>query len=117
MRVNEYKTLEEFVSQYIGEWGPSDGHWLGLDFLYAGNEYRLHTGSMYEEGNTILPNGRTALFGLYLKRDQNGDGDGRQYLLLEEFADMESLLESRIICDTPFKEVIMDDMTELLGQD
>ena len=39
MRINEYNSLEEFTSQYIGEWGPSDGHWLGLDFIFRGNEY------------------------------------------------------------------------------
>ena len=58
MRINEYKSLDEFTSQYVGEWGPSDGHWYGLDFSYHGIEYRLHTGSMYKKGNTILPDGR-----------------------------------------------------------
>ena len=36
MRKNEYTSLEEFTSQYVGEWGPSDGHWFGLDFEYKG---------------------------------------------------------------------------------
>ena len=25
-------TREQFLSQYTGEWSPSDGHWFGLDF-------------------------------------------------------------------------------------
>ena len=46
MRKNEYKSLLEFTNEYVGEWSPSNGHWLGLDFLFNGTEYRLHTGSM-----------------------------------------------------------------------
>ena len=75
MRINEYKSLDEFTSQYVGEWGPSDGHWYGLDFSYHGIEYRLHTGSMYKKGNTILPDGREALFGLYKKINGSYNAD------------------------------------------
>ena len=114
MRINEYKSLDEFTSQYVGEWGPSDGHWYGLDFSYHGTEYRLHTGSMYKNGNTILPDGREALFGLYKKINTELYG---KYELLGEYADMHDLLESRVIEGRPFSEVIMDDYTELLGQD
>ena len=32
MRKNEYNSLNEFLTQYIGEWAPSEGHWFGLDF-------------------------------------------------------------------------------------
>lgn len=120
MRINEYNSLEEFMSQYIGEWAPSKGHWLGLDFSYNGNEYRLHTGSMYNSENTILRNGREALFGLYIKvpaAPELSITENYVYTLLGEYADMSELLESTVICNTPFKEVIMDDSTELLGQD
>ena len=120
MRINEYRSIDEFKSQYIGVWAPSDGHWLGLDFAYKGEEFRLHTGSMYNMTDTILTDGRTAIFGIYLKCNKQGfedSGKGKKYLLLGEFADMCDLLESRVIDNRPFKEVIMDDMTELLGQD
>ena len=120
MRINEYNSLEEFTSQYVGEWAPSKGHWLGLDFSYQGNEYRLHTGSMYNSENTILQDGREALFRLYIKMPVAPESSiaGRYaYNLLGEYADMSELLESTVICNTSFKEVIMDDSTELLGQD
>ena len=120
MRVNEYNSLEEFTSQYVGEWAPSEGHWYGLDFSYRGNEYRLHTGAMYKSESTILPNGREALFGLYIKAPANLESSAAAsyvYDLLGEYADMSELLESTVICNTPFREVIMDDSTELLGQD
>ena len=116
MRINEYKSLEEFTSEYVGVWGPSDQHWLGLDFSYHGTEYRLHTGTMYSKTNTILPDGREALFGLY-KRIEPIEPAIYKYELLGEYADMHDLLESRVIEGRPFSEVIMDDSTELLGQD
>lgn len=115
MRKNEYKSLEEFTSQYIGIWGPSDGHWFGLDFSYNGNEYRFNTGSMYETHDTILPNGKEALFGIY--RKIQSPKSKRKYVLLEEFANMEDALNSTCIEGIPFRDVIMDDNTELLGQD
>lgn len=115
MRINEYNSLKEFTSQYIGEWGPSDGHWLGLDFIFRGNEYRFNTGSMYEEHNTLLPDGREAVFGLYKKNLRKKDG--KDYTLLEEFACMEDVLKSTCIEGIEFSKIIMDDDTELVGQD
>ncbi|MCC8192075.1 MAG: hypothetical protein LIO41_03430 [Ruminococcus sp.] len=112
MRKNEYRTLEEFTSQYTGEWNPSEGHWFGLDFSYNGKEYRLHTGSMYNQSDTILADGRTALFGLYIKA--NADGE---YSLLAEFATMDEMLCSMVIENTPFREIIIAEDAELLGQD
>lgn len=115
MRKNEFNSLEEFTSQYIGVWGPSDGHWFGLDFSYNGIEYRFNTGSMYEKQDTTLSNGKEALFGLY-RKDSNPKAK-RRYVLLEEFADMEDALNSTCIEGVTFREVIMDDNTEILGQD
>ena len=48
-------TREQFLSQYTGEWSPSDGHWFGLDFGWRGQEYRFQTDSMYHPANTVLP--------------------------------------------------------------
>ena len=50
------------------------------------------------------------------KRQFNTELYGK-YELLGEYADMHDLLESRVIEGRPFSEVIMDDSTELLGQD
>lgn len=117
MRKNEYTCIEDFTSQYVGEWGPSDGHWLGLDFLYNGVEYRFNTGSMYNPVDTILPDGRTAIFGIYKKIKPDSNEYQRNYELLGEYASMDDVLSSTVIENTPFKDVIMDDNTELLGQD
>ena len=67
---------------------------------------------MYKNENEYLPDGREVLFGLYRKNTNNN-----KYTLLEQFATMEDVLKSRCIENTLFKEVIMDDDTELLGQD
>ena len=115
MKKNIFNSLEEFTSQYIGVWGPSDGHWFGLDFSYNGIEYRFNTGSIYEKHNTILPNGKEAIFGLY--RKDNNPKAKRKYILLAEFADMEDALSSTSIEGIAFKKIIIDDSTEILGQD
>ena len=115
MRKNEYNSLEEFKNQYTGEWNPSEGHWLGLDFMYGKNEYRLSTGSMYTDENTILPDGREAIFYLYIK--DNAVDHSSDYALLGEFATINDLLDSTIIGGIKFSEVIMADETVLLGQD
>ena len=115
MRVNEYNTIEEFTKEYIGLWNPSEGHWFGLDFKYNGVVYRLHTGSMYQQTNTILPDGRKALFGIY--QLYNSTNTDYNYELLGEYADINDLLSSTVIDNRVFSEVIMDDSTEILGKD
>ena len=115
MRKNEFTSVEQFKAQYIGIWGPSDNHWLGLDFIYHGIEYRFNTGSMYSSRNTILPEGKEALFGLYRKEtDTNKRGS---YILLEEFATIDDALNSCCIEATPSREIIAAEETELVGQD
>ena len=115
MRKNEYESLEQFTSQYVGEWNPSGGHWFGLDFVYGGKEYRFHTGCMYDE-SVLLPNGKEVLFSIY-RRKEFIDADKREYELLGAYSDMREVLESTVIQGRPFKEVIMNDDTELVGQD
>lgn len=113
MRKNEYNSLLEFTNEYVGEWSPSNGHWLGLDFLFNGTEYRLHTGSMYNEEDTVLPDGRVAVFGLYKLTNK----ENHTYDLLGEYADMQELLKSDVIDNTSFKDIIMYDETVILGKD
>lgn len=71
MRKNEYESLEQFTSQYVGEWGPSDGLWFGLDFVYSGVEYRLHTWSMYRK-EALLPDEREVMFEYIAPRTLSG---------------------------------------------
>ena len=112
MRVNEYKSLSDFTNEYTGIWDPSDCHWLGLDFKFDDCTYRLNTGSMYSKINTILPDGREALFGLYQSYNDSSD-----YILLGEYADMDDLLDSRVIKGIKFRDIIINSSTEILGKD
>ncbi len=119
MRKNEYNSLNEFLTQYVGEWAPSEGHWFGLDFSYKGNEYRLHTGTMYGEKVKTDDSGKIVQFGLYKKTNKKDPKDSNVFLyeLLDEKESIEELLNSTVIEGIPFRDVIMDDDTELLGQD
>jgi len=71
---------------------------------------------MYNRNDTILPDGRTAIFGIYRKNSVLDDKN-HEYTLLGEYATMDEVLLSTVINNTPFKDVIMDGNTELLGQD
>ena len=54
---------------------------------------------MYRSGNTVLSDGRTAVFGIYrLNTEKSGD----EYILLGEYADMNDLLDSEAICGRKF---------------
>ncbi len=115
MKKNEYNSLEEFMTQYTGVWNPSEGHWFGLDFIFRGTEYRFNTGSMYFDSNTILEDGREAVFGLYKKNTASPTGN--EYDLLDEFATIEEALSSTCIDGIRFDKIITDPNTELVGQD
>ncbi|MBR4655933.1 MAG: hypothetical protein IKO68_05075 [Oscillospiraceae bacterium] len=114
MRINEYNSPEEFISEYTGVWNPSEGHWLGLDFKYNDTIYRMQTGPMYKQKNTILSDGREAMYGIYKQLDTTKNND---YDLLGEYADMHDMLESTVIGGREFRDIIMDDSTEILGKD
>lgn len=113
MRKNEYVSIHDFLKQYVGEWNPSEGQYLGLDFLWQGSEYRFQTDSMYNAVNTILPDGREARFGLYRKVNRKPTA---QYKLIAEYASVTDALTC-IIDGKPFGEIIIHPDTELLGQD
>lgn len=112
--MKEFASIEEFKAQYTGEWSPSDGHWLGMDFLYNGAEYRFCTGSMYNASNTILEDGREAVFGLYRR---NETGNRYDYSLLAEFSTIEDALACTSIGGKRFDSIIFDDNTIIIGQD
>ena len=116
---NEYTSLEEFKSQYVGVWGPSDGHWFGLDFKYNNQVYRFHTGTMYGTTDVVDDNGIVKQFGIYIKTDKKDPNhpDINLYSLLGEYSCVEDALESTVIEGIKFRDIIMDDSTEILGQD
>ncbi|MBQ5769734.1 MAG: hypothetical protein IIW08_01005, partial [Clostridia bacterium] len=59
--------------------------------------------------------GREILFGLYTMNIHPSEGE--QFVRLASFASMDELLCYTGIGSRPFSEVIMDDSTQILGQD
>ena len=39
----QIRDIDDFKSQYTGEWAPVEGHWYGLNFSYNGTRYRFNT--------------------------------------------------------------------------
>ena len=118
MRKNEFDSIEQVKAMYVGVWRPSDGHWFGLDFLYNGQEYRIHTGTMYGDHDNVV-DGVVKQFGLYQKTDLPDEKypDINKYDLLFEFSAFEELLTQATIDGESLETIIMEDDTEMLGQD
>ncbi len=55
------------------------------------------------------------MFGIY--RLINETADDSSYTLLGKYADMNDMLESTVIDGRKFRDIIMDDTTEILGKD
>ncbi len=113
MKKNEYNAIEEFISEYQGVRDPVNNKWLGLEFKYDNRYFRLSTDSPHEL------KGCDKVFCLY-KFLVTGpcyflDNDGCE--LLGEFENIESLLDSLVIDEIKFREIIMDDNTEILAKD
>ena len=107
---NVFTNCKQFLSQYTGEWNPSDGHWHGLDFRWNGKVYRFQTDSMFNAENTILPDGRKARFGVYILHNSS-------YKLIGEFATPQEALEKCVIENKLLGDIIVAEETEMLGQD
>ena len=108
----QIRDIDDFKSQYTGEWDPVEGHWYGLNFSYNGTRYRFNTWSEVNKNLTVLPDGRKARFGLL----KNSSGSQR-YTLLGEYASIEEVLFSTVIDNIPFSSILMDNATELISQD
>lgn len=117
MRINQYKNLDEFIFEYNDYRDPSNGKFMGIEFKYNGKYYRmcrepLNSCERMEDGTLleydvmqiITPSGN------YL------DGN-MEYLLIGWYKNLNDVLENCIIDGKKFKDIIMEDYTEILGQD
>ena len=105
MRTNEYTELKEFLSEYTGKRDPANNLWYGLEFKYNGSYYRL---------DYVTDSIR--LMKLKFESDTSYPASSG-YDVLGEFQSMSELPECMIIDDKPFKEIIIDETTELLSKD
>lgn len=122
MRLNYYNSLEDFIGEYSGIRSGKYDTVYGIDFTYNGKLYRMTMDQMepddvrkkFEEKlNKKLGKYEVALV------DPNGSGDFQyhNYQFIGWYDDIYDLLENCYIEGRKFKDVIMDDYTEIEGQD
>ena len=118
MRKNEYNSIDEFLSQYTGKWNPSEGKWLGLEFKFKGKYFRFHTDDLSEAETNSSTGEKKKVFFVYEIICEEEDYPGfDEYRLIGSYSDMNEVLENCRIGDEFFRNIIMFDETEILGQD
>lgn len=124
MRINEYESLDDFIYEYsVGRefsWQNEEQRerFMGLEFEYGGVYYRLCR-EPFEEGYTpILPNGKPGLYNVTIMHCKKyGYPSADEFESIGWYDSMDSLLNDCFINDKSFREVIMDDETQILGKD
>ena len=124
MRKNEYNSLEEFIFEYCkGRESSSENpehrqRFMGIEFSYKGIFYRMC--------REPIDDGQPPLSGTEKKGQYNvmimhcitrGYPVADSFESLGWYSDLDDLLNNCIIDEKPFREVIMDDNTEILGKD
>ncbi len=105
MRTNEYTELKEFLSEYTGKRDPANNMWYGLEFKYNDSYYRL------DYVNTSIK-----LMKLQFENNTSYPASSG-YDVIGEFQSMSELLGCIVDDDKSFKEIIIDENTELLSKD
>ena len=73
---------------------------------------------MDENSMVFLDDGRAGLYDVMIMHcEKTGYPLAESFELIGWYADLNDVLENCILQDRKFKDVIMDDMTEILGQD
>ena len=113
MRVNEYKELKDFIYEYeSGRSIPADNldrqKFMGIEFKYNDVYYRYSdfTKDKLQQYDVIL-----------LHCEKTGYPQSESYELIGWYADLDDVLENCMIQGRKFKDVIMDEQTEILGKD
>lgn len=124
MRINEYNNLEDFIFEYSKgtefSWQNKEKRrrYMGIEFSYHHCYYRMCREPIDEKKRPILDNGKRALYDVMLINcGKDGYPGLDHYDLIGWYADLDDVLDHCIIEGRPFKEVIMDDDTEILGKD
>ena len=115
MRINEYSNLQEFIDEYDYESQKDCEKHIGLEFKYAGINYRMCCEPIPEKDLPILDDGKIGRYDvniIHWKTDTEFE-----YELIGWYSSLEDLLNNCKIGDKSFKEIIMDDNTEITGKD
>ena len=124
MRINEYNNLDEFIFEYCkGRESSSDNpeqrqRFMGIEFSYNGVFYRMCREPLEQESSANNNAQNPGIYNLMIMHC-----DSQEYPVADSFesigyySDLDDLLNNCIIDEKPFREVIMDDETEILGKD
>jgi|GEM_PF-151364 len=118
MSSERYNSVEEFKKEFTGQWSPSDGLFLTLDFGYGDKGYILNTGTIYGNEPEKTANGEKAMFYFYEKRDkyESFDIDDKNPLCIYKncFSTIDEAMENIEIDDKKFKDIILDYKFEII---
>ena len=113
MRINEYTGLEEFIYEYDSGRRPSTEtqprKFMGIEFLYRGVYYRMCCEPAENEGEPRF-------YQVYVMHCEKYP-TAENFELIGRCEKFDELLNDFQIDGAPFKEVIMNDDTKILGKD
>lgn len=112
MRINEYKSFNEFYEEYNYDRDVLNGHYIGLEFKYKGKYYRLS----HDFSNTNYDE-EYKYYVFEIIQDKNSSYFDGVHKLLGKYHNLDETLDRWIIDGKTFKEIIMLDETEILGKD
>lgn len=113
MRVNEYKSFEEFFEEYNYDRDIEKEHYIGLEFEFHGEYYRLGHDYSSEDAYEFK----------YWTYELSSNESGEKIYLTSEwknigqYKDLNDALDNWIIDGKKFREVIMLDETKILAKD
>ena len=112
-KINEYKDLREFVCEYdSGRRSSTETHgrkFMGIEFLYRGVYYRMCREPLEDE---------RGIFQVYIMHcNKQVYPIADSFEMIGRYEKFQDLLENFLIDGVPFKEVIVDDKTEILSKD
>ena len=107
--------LDEFINEYDDYRNPAEGKFMGIEFSYSGNFYRMCREPLDVCKQHILDDGTMLEYDVMLIH--NYLEDNFFYTWLGWYKDLDDVLENCEIDGRKFRDVIMDDKTEILGQD
>lgn len=115
MRINEYADMNQFIYEYDRGRRPSDEtherRFMGIEFLHDGVYYRMCREPLPDD---IKP----GYYQVYIMHcEKRGYPGADEFETVGIFNDIYDLLDNCIIGGKFFRDVIMDDNTEILGKD
>lgn len=117
MRINYYSNLQQFYDEYSDIPIANIRKFIGIEFIYKNKYYRM-CNEPKGSGVPCDSNGTELSFAVY-EVDWHGNicGHNFTYTPLGFYHDLDEVLDNCIIQGRKFKDIIMDDNTEIISQD